>query len=128
MLAALAAISGIYDVTLGLTLLLGRDLLARLFAVPPPTPPIHADLNGLFLIAIGLGYVWPWREPSRYRAYMWLMGPLLKGIGAGAFVIDHVARQSPPAFLLFAVTDGTLAAVTLWALLRRSAARQFDDS
>jgi hypothetical protein len=27
-------------------------------------------------------------------------------------------RHSPPAFLLFSLTDGTLALVTLWLLLR----------
>jgi hypothetical protein len=47
------------------------------------------------------------------------MGPLLKGAGALTFVIDYYLRHSPPAFLLFAVSDGTLALVTLWALLRR---------
>ena len=45
------------------------------------------------------------------------MGPLLKGAGALAFVADHVLRHSPPAFLLFAASDGALALLTLWALL-----------
>jgi hypothetical protein len=45
------------------------------------------------------------------------MGPLLKGAGAAAFVLDHVLRGSPRSFLLFAASDGFLAAVTLWALM-----------
>jgi hypothetical protein len=113
-----AAVSGIYDVALGLALLPGRGLLQALFALPAPAPPIHADLNALFALAIGVGYVLPFRDPARYRAYLWVMGPLLKGLGSAAFLIDHLVRRSPPAFLIFAATDGALALATLWALLR----------
>jgi hypothetical protein len=84
--------------------------------LPPPVPPIHADLNGLFAIAIGAGYVLPYRNPAAYRGYMWVMGPFLKGVGCAAFVVDHFARHSPPAYLIFSVTDGLLAVATLWAL------------
>jgi hypothetical protein len=113
----LAAISGIYDALLGLTMIAGRDVLARVFATPPPTPPIHADLNGLFLIAVAIGYLLPYRRPDAYRGYLWVMGPFLKGAGAAAFVLDHLVRHSPPAYLLFAATDGSLAVLTLWVLL-----------
>jgi hypothetical protein len=116
-LVIVAAVSGIYDVALGLTLGLGRSLLQDLFALPAPAPPIHADLNALFAIAIGVGYVLPYRNPAAYRGYLWVMGPLLKGLGSVAFVVDHLVRHSPPAFLIFTVTDGALALVTLWALL-----------
>jgi hypothetical protein len=114
-----AAVSGIYDAIVGVTMLAGRPLLASVFNVALPEPPIHADLNGIFLLAVAAGYLIPYREPesSGGRAYLWAMGPLLKGAGAATFVIDHFVRGSPPAFLLFAVSDGVLAAVTLWALL-----------
>jgi hypothetical protein len=117
MLSLVAAVSGIYDVLLGTAMIVGRDTLARLFGTPLPVPPIHADLNGIFLIAIGIGYALPWRDPGRYRGYLWVMGPLLKGAGAAAFIIDVAVRQSPAAFLAFAASDGTLAIVTLVALL-----------
>jgi hypothetical protein len=119
MLSLVAAISGVYDVSLGVAMLVGRVTLARLLTAPLPVPSIHADLNGLFLIAVGLGYVLPWRDPQRYRGYMWVMGPFLKGAGAAAFVLDVVFRHSPAAFLAFAASDGTLAVVTLVALLAR---------
>ncbi|HEX7487032.1 MAG TPA: hypothetical protein VF332_12835 [Vicinamibacterales bacterium] len=115
-LAVVAAVSGIYDITLGFALLFGRELLQSLFALPAPAPPIHADLNAIFLLAVGVGYAMPYRRPDLHRGYLWVMGPFLKGIGALAFVIDHVVRQSPPAFLLLAVTDGSLAIITLWVL------------
>jgi hypothetical protein len=115
----IAAVSGIYDALVGATMILGRPLLARLFDVPLPQPPIHADLNGVFLLAVAVGYLIPYREPgsSGGRTYLWTMGPLLKGGGAIAFILDFVVRHSPPSFLLFAASDGTLALATLWVLL-----------
>jgi hypothetical protein len=117
-----AAVSGVYDVLLGIAMLAGRELLQSAFALPPPAPPIHADLNGLFLIAVGIGYLGPCRDPDRYRGYLWVMGPLLKGGGSLLFVADHYLRGSPDAFLFFALTDGALALWALW-VLRRAPAR-----
>jgi hypothetical protein len=118
MLSTVAFLSGLYDIIVGAFLLLAADRLASIFGVPPATPPIFSDLNGLFLLAVGAGYFLPWREPDRYRGYLWVMGPFLKGAGAAAFLLDYALRGSPPSFLLFAASDGLLALVTLWALLR----------
>lgn len=117
MLRLIAAISGIYDAAVGLFLLLAADRLADLFGVPPARPPIFANLNALFLIAIGAGYYLPWRDPGGGRWYMWVMGPGLKGAGALTFILDYVVRHSPASFLLFAFSDGVLALLTLWALV-----------
>jgi hypothetical protein len=119
-LRVIAAVSGLYDALVGVVMIVGRPILADLFQVPLPVPPIHADLNGVFLIAVAMGYIIPYRDPESRggRTYLWVMGPLLKGAGAAAFVLDYVMRHSPPSFLLFALSDGTLAAVTLWGLLR----------
>ena len=118
MLSLVAAISGLYDVAVGAFLLLAADRMASLFGVPPANPRIFSDLNGLFLLAVGAGYYLPWRNPHRYRGYLWVMGPFLKGAGAVAFLLDYVFRGSPSSFLLFAASDGTLAVITLVALLR----------
>lgn len=117
MLSLVAAVSGLYDILVGAFLLLAADSLASLFGVPPASPRIFSDLNGLFLLAVGAGYYLPWRDPARYRGYLWVMGPLLKGAGALAFLLDYYFRGSPPSFLLFAASDGSLALLTLWALL-----------
>jgi hypothetical protein len=114
----IALISGIYDLSVGLTLFLFRDVLQTWFGVPAAAPPIHVDLNAVFVTAIGIGYLLPYRDPDRYRGYLWLMGPILKGAGAAAFVLDYLLRGSPASFLLFAASDGTLALVTLVGLLR----------
>jgi hypothetical protein len=119
MLSFVAGISGLYDLIVGAFLLLAADSLASLFGVPAANPRIFSDLNGLFLIAVGAGYYLPFRDPARYRGYLWVMGPLLKGAGATAFLLDYLFRGSPASFLLFAASDGTLALLTLWALLRR---------
>lgn len=112
-----AAISGVYDGLVGLTLLVAAGWLARLFGVPPAQPAIFSDLNGIFLLAIGIGYYWPCRDPIGARWYLWIMGPALKGGGAILFVIDYLVRHSPASFLLFAASDGTLAILTLAALV-----------
>jgi hypothetical protein len=120
MLSLVAGISGLYDCFVGAFLLLAADSMASLFGVPPAQPRIFSDLNGLFLLAVGAGYYFPWRDPVRYRGYMWIMGPGLKGAGAMAFALDYVFRGSPASFLLFAASDGALALVTLVALLRQA--------
>jgi hypothetical protein len=121
-LSAIAALSGLYDGVVGAFLLLAADRLASLFGVPPASPPIFSDLNGLFLLAVGAGYYLPWRDPVRYRGYLWVMGPVLKGAGALLFLVHYTFGDSPASFLLFAFTDGALALLTLWALVRYPAA------
>jgi hypothetical protein len=113
-----AALSAVYDAAVGVAMLAGRPVLSRLFDVPLPEPPIHADLNGVFLLAVAAGYVIPYRQPDSAggRTYLWVMGPLLKGFGALAFVLDYVLRHSPASFLLFAASDGALALLTFLAL------------
>ena len=63
------------------------------------------------------GYLIPLRDPDRGRGYLWVMGPLLKGGGALAFILDYISRQSPRSFLIFAASDGALALITLYVLL-----------
>jgi hypothetical protein len=120
-LRAVALASAVYDALLGVGMLTGRAWLVHWFGVAAPVPPIHADLNGLFALAVAAGYLLPYRDPVRYRAYLWIMGPLLKGCGAALFVADHLLRGSPSSYLLFAAADGALALVTLWVLLRTQA-------
>ena len=114
----IAVASAIYDGLVAVMMVAGRPLMAQIFRVALPQPPIHADLNGLFLFAVAAGYLIPYREPDSPggRTYLWVMGPLLKGVGAAAFVADYLVRHSPASFLIFAVSDGAMALWTLWAL------------
>jgi hypothetical protein len=123
-LSRIAGISGLYDAVVGALLLCAPAWLAGAFGVPAASPRIFSDLNGLFLLAVGAGYYLPWRDPVRYRGYLWVMGPWLKGAGAVTFLVDHFLRGSPRSFLLFAASDGLLALITLYALMASPAARR----
>lgn len=118
LLSVVAGVSLVYDLGTGLVLFVATDTFASWFGVALPNPIIFVKLNALFLMAVGLGYLQPMRNPDAHRAYMWVFGPLLKGGGAAVFIADHLLNGSPSSFLLFAATDGTLALVTLLALLR----------
>jgi hypothetical protein len=117
-LRALALVSGLYDLLLALPMLVAAPTLARLFGAPEPVPVINAQLNGVFTLSLAAGYFWAAQAPEARRGYFWVAGVLAKGLGAALFVFDHLVRHSPPTFLLFAATDGTLALLTLALLLR----------
>jgi hypothetical protein len=116
-LAAVAAASFIYDVTAGIALLFAPSVLPQWFAMALPEPPLFLQLNGLFLIAVGAGYVLPYRDPRRYRGYLWVFGVGLKAAGAALFLATHVQQNGPAALLLFAAGDAVMAALSLAALL-----------
>ncbi len=116
-LRTLALVSGVYDLLLGLPMLLAAPLVARLFGAPEPVPVVNAWLNGVFTLALAGGYFWAARDVSARRGYFWAAGVFAKGLGAVVFVVDHFLNASPPAFLLFAATDGSLAVLTLALLL-----------
>lgn len=87
--------------------------------MPVPEPRLFVTICGLLLLCVGLGYLPATRDPDRHTTYLWVFGPLLKGGGAAIFLMDVFLSGSPTSYLLFAATDGTLAALTLLALLRR---------
>jgi hypothetical protein len=122
-LRTLALISGLYDLGLGIAMLFFAREAARLFGAADPSPLINAQLNGVFALALAAGYFWAARDVAGRRGYFWVAGVLAKGLGAVLFVFDHFTQGSPAAFLLFAVTDGTLCLLTVVLLMRRSFAR-----
>jgi hypothetical protein len=115
-LKLLAIVSGLYDLALAVPMLLAPVAVARLFGAPEPVPVLNAQLNGVFTLALAVGYFWTARDPHSRRGYLWVAGVLAKGLGAALFVADHWLRGSPDSFLLFAATDGTLALVTVAGL------------
>ena len=115
-LRTLALLSGAYDLALGIPMLFFAPLVAAWFGSPAPIPRVNAELNGLFTTALALGYFWTARDPESRRGYLWVAGVFAKGVGAVLFLIDHFRGGSPPEFLLFVGTDGTLALLTAWCL------------
>jgi hypothetical protein len=120
-LRALALVSAVYDFALALPLLIAAPAVARAFGAAPPDPVINAQLNGMFTLTLAAGYLWAARDAEARRGYLWVAGVLAKGLGAVLFLLDHFTHGSPPAFLLFAATDGTLALLTLALLMRAHA-------
>jgi len=119
-LSVVSGVSFAYDLVIGLALLVATDRFAALFGVPVPEPRLFVTICGLLLVCVGLGYLQPMRDPTSHRAYLWIFGPVLKGLGAWVFIFEHVYNGGPQSYVLFAATDGTLALVTLALLLRRS--------
>ena len=118
-LRTLALVSGVYDLLIGLAMLLVAPRIAHLFGASVPMPLINAQLNGVFALTLALGYFWAAGDIAGRRGYLWIAGVFAKGLGAALFVFDHFTQASPAAFLLFAATDGALALLTLVLLLRR---------
>ena len=117
-LRTLALVSGVYDLALAVPMLLVAPQLAAAMGAPAPVPLINAQLNGVFTLTLAAGYFWAARDVGARRGYLWVAGVLAKGLGAALFVLDHFQHGSPSSFLLFAVTDGSLAVLTA-ILLRR---------
>lgn len=117
-LRALAWLSGTYDLLLGIAMLFFATLVAGWFGAPAPIPRVNAELNGVFATALALGYFWAGRDPESRKGYFWVAGVFAKGVGAVLFLLDYFRGGSPPTFLLFVATDGTLAALTAWCLLK----------
>jgi hypothetical protein len=117
-LRTLALVSGVYDLLLAVPMLLIAPQVAAMMGAPPPVPLINAQLNGVFTLSLAAGYFWAARDVEGRRGYLWVAGVLAKALGAGLFVLDHFQHASPASFLLFAVTDGSLAVLTAIVLLR----------
>ena len=118
-LRPLCYVSAAYDFALALPLLVAPVAVARTMGAPEPQPVINAQLNGLFTLTLALGYLWAAGDVAARRGYLWIAGVFAKAGGAVLFLLDHLAGRSPQAFLLLALSDGTLALVTLILLLRR---------
>ncbi|MEO8359489.1 MAG: hypothetical protein ABI672_05620 [Vicinamibacteria bacterium] len=116
-LRTLAIVGGVYDLALAIPMMFLPEFTARLFGAPPPVPVVNAQLNGLFTLTLALGYFWCAQDVDARRGYLWIAGAFVKISGALLFVSDHFLRGSPPAFLLFALTDGSLGLLTLAGLL-----------
>jgi hypothetical protein len=119
-LRALALVSGVYDLLLGVSMLAAAAPLARLFGAPAPVPLVNAWLNGVFTLTLAGGYFWAASDPAARRGYFWWAGVFAKGLGALTFLVDHFVNASPSSYLLFAACDGTLAVLSFVLLSTRS--------
>jgi hypothetical protein len=117
-LRTLALVSAVYDFGIAAAMLFFARPFAAAMGAPPPVPLVNAQLNGVFTLALAVGYLWAARDVDARRGYLWVAGVLAKSLGAALFVVDHLREGSPASFLAFAASDGTLALITLALLLR----------
>ena len=103
----------LYDLTVGVALRSSAPRAAgTAFGVAPPHPPIHADLTPFRDCRRRSGYLLPYRDPVRYRGYLWIFGVAAqKARAPSVFVSTTCCARSPPSFLLFAASDGVARAV-----------------
>ena len=120
LLRFVVVVSAIYDAMLGVSMLLLQGPVIDLFGIAPPRYPILGNLNGLFALSIGIGYWCIRKNPQDNLWYIWIMGVFLKATGPLLFVVDGWLRGSPRSFLAFAVTDGLICVLSLWALMSYS--------
>ena len=118
-LRTLALVSGVYDLLLGVSMLAAAPALARLFGAPAPVPLVNAWLNGVFALTLAGGYFWAASDAVARRGYLWWAGVFAKATGALVFLVDHFVNASPATYLLFVLTDGGLALLTLALLVRQ---------
>ena len=70
-LRALALVSGVYDLLLGVSMLAAAQPLARLFGAPAPVPIVNAWLNGVFTLTLAGGYFWAASDAEARRGDFW---------------------------------------------------------
>lgn len=112
-------VGAIVDGVFGVAILSAGELFAPVMRVTLPNPRVYFDLNGLFLIFLGLFYVCIWREPRRL-APIAAAATLLRFGGFALFGLGVALGRAEPTFVAIALLDGTLALVHL-VFLRRAA-------
>ena len=109
-LRVLCGFTAVYDLALGITLIVFLKPVGTLLRIDPPTYPDNAQLNGTFLIAVGIGYVIVMRRMEETLWYLWVMGVFLHLLGAAilfSLFCSHdssVATRAPQVNRIFPLT------------------------
>jgi hypothetical protein len=111
----LFVVAGIYDLVLGLAYLVLFRSVFGWFAVTLPNHPAYLQLNALFVVIFGLGFLLVAQDPVRNRDIIRL-GVLLKVAYAGIVFIYAALGNMPSMWIPWAVCDVFFAAAFLLAL------------
>ncbi|MFQ5980407.1 MAG: hypothetical protein ACE5OZ_19905 [Candidatus Heimdallarchaeota archaeon] len=109
-------IGGIYDILLGISLLLFIDLLAELLDAAKPEPRIFAQLVGLFLIAMGYFLLYAAQNPRRL-AFVGAASALIRLLYALLVIMAWITQDIETIYLITALTDVITGLMLLGALL-----------
>lgn len=97
---ALALAACASDASTGLLLVVAPGAVLGLLRLPVPDDPVFVRWLGVFVLAVGLAYAWPflWRDPRARTARL-----------VAAFELTALVRFAVAAFLAVAVGSGALA-------------------
>jgi quinol-cytochrome oxidoreductase complex cytochrome b subunit len=111
----LFVVAGVYDLVLGLGYLFLYRWVFNRFSVMLPNHPAYLQLNALFVVVFGLGFLLVARDPERNRDIIRL-GVLLKLAYAGIVFTYAALGNMPSMWIPWAVCDLLFAAAFLLAL------------
>jgi len=112
----LFVVAGIYDLVLGLVYLLAYQPVYVRFGVDLPNHPGYVQLNAIFVVIFGLGFLLVAQAPERNRDIIKL-GVLLKLAYSGLVLTYYFMGNMPAMWVPFAVID-LLFMLTFLAALR----------
>jgi hypothetical protein len=100
----LFVVSGIYDFVLGLVYLVAYKPIFGRFGVGLPNHPGYVQLNAIFVVIFGLGFLLVAQAPQRNRDIIKL-GVLLKLAYSGLVLSYYFMGNMPAMWLPWAVID-----------------------
>lgn len=115
--------AGLCDTSTGLLLLLAPAWTLHLMGITLiPVPAVFASFIGVFVMAVGVTYLWTatqWTtQDALGRRTQWLITALIRTL-VSLFVLGQiVAGRMEPAWMTVAISDGVLAAVQWLGLSR----------
>ena len=109
-------IGGIYDLVLGITLLIFSDFFVEFLNVTKPDNMIFTQINGLFLIAVGYFLIYSIQN-VRKLAFIGFGSAFIRFSFAGLALITWITQEIELVYLLVGITDGLTAIILLIPLL-----------
>jgi hypothetical protein len=100
----LFVVAGIYDFVLGLVYLLAYKPIYERLGIALPNHPGYVQLNAIFIVIFGLGFLLVARSPERNRDIIKL-GVLLKLAYSGLVLTYYFLGNMPAMWVLWAVAD-----------------------
>jgi len=108
-------LAAIYDIVLGIVFGLFYVPVYQAYGVELPNHPGYVQLPAMFILSIGIGFLFVCRDPVRNRAVI-VLGSLMKlafsAIGIGYWYVGTI----PKIFIPFAIADVVFLFLFLWAL------------
>ncbi len=120
LLLAYMVLAGLADTSTGLLLVVVPRFTLRLMHIQTPPQPIEfAGYLGVFVLAVGLSYLWAascWTL-AEWRVQWWITA-LTRTLVAGFLLVEVAGGRMEPAWITVAAADGAMAALQWFGLAR----------